>query len=308
MDFRKFTFILCIILSLFLFAFGCVILVYFNISYQDSILDGNFLSNISNLIGDYKSEKKPINFLLLGGDKISGNTDTIMLINFNPSNSKISILSIPRDTYVSVPGSPIPKINSAYPIAGPDTAVKITEDLLDVEIDYYVYMNTTVFRDIIDILGGVDYYIPVDMEYYDPLQDLYINLKAGQQHLNGEQAEQFVRFRQPLYYTNEILKYYDGSDLKRIEAQQNFIKELVAQKANIFYFSKVDDILNIVFNNLNTNMSIGDAVKILANAGGIGPDNMEMFSLPGKAEELNTGWYYLKDDEQTRAIIESNFK
>src|SRR5690606_29229750 len=135
-------------------------------------------------------------------------------------------------------------------------------ELLDINIKYYAFVDTSAFRKIIDLLGGVDYYVPVDMDYDDPVQGLHIHLKKGQQRLNGEQAEQFVRFRKPNRWTKEIRKYYDGSDLKRNEAQQQFLRELMRQKLTIQYLPKLTNVINTMFEHVQTNLSLTETVKM----------------------------------------------
>lgn len=305
MNYRKFHSILCIVILITFFIAGTFIMIYLNTSYGAT--ENDYLNSLfSELLDHLKSEESPVNVLLLGGDLVAGNSDTIMLVNYNPSNSRLNLLSIPRDTYVEVKGSSVNKINSAYPLGGGKLAVETVSRLLNVKIDYYVFISTKVFREIIDLLGGVDYYVPVDMHYEDPMQDLYIDLKKGQQHLNGKEAEGFMRFRQPSTYTKEIWEFYDGSDEKRIEAQQNFIKELIRQKANIYTISKVDDILMTVFKNLDTNMDMNDALKLVPSASRLNINKVKMFKLPGTSYESNF-WYYQMDREETAKIINEYF-
>lgn len=228
---------------------------------------------------------------------------TMMLVNFNPTSSKVSILSIPRDTSVIINGKRA-KINSAYPRGGGELAVKTVSDLLGVDVEYYVFVNTSSFRKIIDTLGGVDYNVPVDMDWDDPLQDLHIHFKKGPQHFDGVKSEQFMRFRQN--NNGKVNEYYDGSDLKRIDAQQNFIKELIRQKLNILYITRLNDIINTVFNNIETNLSMSEVLKMSGSATKIQPDNIQTFKIPGDSV-LDGAWYYIMDKEETRMIVKENF-
>ena len=125
-------------------------------------------------------KKEPFNILLLGGDKVNNLTDTMMLANFDPETCKVNIMSIPRDTRVFI-NKKERKINYAFPAGGIELAVKTVSELLDINIKYYAFVDTSAFRKIIDLLGGVDYYVPVDMDYDDPVQGLHIHLKKGQQ-------------------------------------------------------------------------------------------------------------------------------
>ena len=138
------------------------------------------------------------------------------------------------------------------------------------------------------------------------MKNLHIRLKKGPQTLDGAKAEQFMRFRQPNSYTGEITKFYDGSDLKRISAQQEFIKELIKQKVNIKYISKIDDIINIVFKNITTNISPAEAVKFAKNLGKLKVGEINAFTLPGQPLESG-GWYYAMDKAAAKEITTRYF-
>lgn len=170
---------------------------------------------------------RPVNILLLGVDEVpdatpgseevfSGRTDTMLLARFNPDKSTLSVLSIPRDTRVEVPGDGIAKINHANIVGGPEkVAETIQSNLGPVAIDRYVRVNTEGVRELIDLIGGVEVYVPQPMVYEDKTQGLYINLQPGWQTLNGDQAEQFARFRS------------DGQgDIGRVQRQQILLQAL----------------------------------------------------------------------------------
>ncbi len=264
---------------------------------------------LNQIIQPFVLDKSPVNILLLGGDKVAGNTDTMMLVNFNPETAKISVLSVPRDTRVKVNGLGYTKINAAYPRGGSDLAINTVTNFLGTCIQYYVYVDTSAFRRIVDILDGVDYYVPVDMDYEDPLQKLRIHLKKGQQRLDGNKAEQFMRFRQPLHYNKEIKKYYDGSDIKRIAAQQSFIKELIRQKTSIKYMTRLNDIINEIFSSIETNITLSDALKLSQNINKVDVNQVQMFTVPCSSEPMINGiWYYLPDKTKTKEIVEGYFK
>lgn len=311
MNLRRFYFIITVMLSAFLFVSGSGILFYINtMGASENIGDnGAEASTVNNFLKSFVIGNDPVNALLLVGDKAEANTDTMMVINFNPETDKLSILSIPRDTRVNVSGS-IPKINSLYARKnGEKLVVDTVSDLLGINIKYYVYLNISTFREVIDLLGGVDYYVPVDMDYDDPIQNLHIHLKKGQQHLDGKKAEQFLRFRHPNgnYYSKEMLKYYDGSDIKRIEAQQNFVKEVIKQKANIRYLPKINEVVNVVYDNLETNITLNEILKLLKNIPDFSIENVNMFTLPGTSQQIGGIWYYIYDQSQTNAIMKEYF-
>lgn len=245
-------------------------------------------SFIEQVIAPVTPLKTPINVLLLCGDQSSGNTDTIMVVHFDPVTCQISLISTPRDT-ASLINNSIYKINYAYPSGGVTRAYQTIGALLGTNIDYYAYINTKVFREIIDILGGVDYYVPVDLNYDDGSQNLHIHLKKGMQHLNGRQAEGLVRYRKPnnMKYTRELLEEgYDGGDLRRVETQQDFIREVIRQKTDVKYITKLNSVLKSIFKNIKTNMSFKTVTRLMYNIKELNVDNMKTYRIAG-----TTGMY-----------------
>lgn len=307
MNSRKFYLVLTIILSTILFSTGIGMLYYVN-SQLLSSKAASVTTNrpIDQLFEPFMQSKEPFNVLLLGGDKVNKNSDTMMLANFDPATYKVNIMSIPRDTRVTIDNNER-KINYAYPHGGIELTVKTVSELLDVNIKYYAFVDTAAFRDIIDLLGGVNYYVPADMNYDDPTQNLHIHLKKGQQRLNGMQSEQFVRFRHPNKWTKEIKQYYDGGDLKRIEAQQSFLKELMNQKLNLQYLPKLNSIINVVFENIETNLTLSETIKMTSYISKFKVENLNFIPMPGKPYD-SSPWYYLCDVKNTRLITAESFK
>ncbi|HEX9063217.1 MAG TPA: LCP family protein [Clostridia bacterium] len=313
MNTRKLCLILSVSMLIMLFIPGCIILAY--LSSTGNTHNGitgfipPFISKeyVNDILSPFMPGTEPVNILLLGGDKVAGNTDTMIIVNYNPSTAKICMLSIPRDTKVHVKRSSIPKINAAYPVGGGKLALDTVSNFFGVNIKYYIYIDTSVFRNIIDKLDGVDIDVPTDMNYDDPLQNLHIHLKKGHLHMDGTLAEEYMRFRQPSHYTNEIMKYYDGSDLKRIDAQQGFIKELIKQKSNLYYFSKLNSVLSVIYKSIETNLSLEDALKLTQNISSINPDNITMLKLPGDDSEESEGWYYICNKDKSSEIITKYF-
>lgn len=297
MNTRKFTYITTIVVGAFLFVLGTVFLFYINNMVPES--GTNPLSNIlDGLNGAKKNE--PMNFLLLVGDKSSGNTDTMLVANYNPNTNQISIVTIPRDTKVKIERSSVPKINSAYAAGGREHkgaayASEIVSNLTGININYYVHVNISSIKKITDMLGGVYFDVPADMKYSDPAQNLYIDLKKGYQLLNGEQVEQLLRFRKPSggKYTAELKQYYDGSDIKRTEMQVKFIKAFMSQKLKIQYLQDFNSVINYAFQNIVTNMSLTDALKLTSGVLKFSTDNFNSFRLDGEDKVISGGWYYV---------------
>ena len=306
MNIRKFFLIICSIISAFMFVLGVASLGYINLT--TTVNADVYNQNNTNLIGDildpYKTAAENVNVLVLGGDKVNKNTDTMMVVNFNPTTAKINILSIPRDTKVLINRKQA-KINAAYPVGGGEQAIESVSKLLGIDIKYYVYVDTSTFRKVIDKLDGVDYYVPEDMNYDDPIQNLHIHLKKGQQILDGNKAEQYMRYRQS--NSHKVTTNYDGSDLKRIDAQQNFIKELIRQKVNIMYITKMNDILNVIFSNIDTNIKMDEVLKLSKNINKVNANEIDMFKLPGESVQ-SSAWYYEMDKTQAKEIVDQYFR
>ena len=235
------------------------------------------------------------NILFLGGDKVNANTDTMMLININPDKKSVNVLSIPRDTKVTILGR-TRKINYAWPKGGKELVTKTVEELLMTKIDYYVYINTSVFREVIDTLGGIDYYVPKNMYYADPAQNLYIGLKKGWHVMDGKKAEQFVRYR----------NYIDG-DIKRISNQQDFLKEVLRQRITPSNISGINKAITNVFENTKTNLPIQEVIKLTTMVDSLNEDAVRFHMLPGEIS-IGKAWYYICDQEAAIKLINDYFK
>ncbi|GEM_PF-389364 len=307
---RKFIFLTSIIVSIFLFSFGVIVVGFLQ---ERSGADSNtsIIQNIP-ILEDFQKTTKPVNILFTVFDEEGLRTDTIVLINYNPVNAKMNMLSIPRDTKVYLNNS-ISKINAAYVYGGAQLTVNTVSNLLGLNIQYYVSVNISVVRDVVDLLGGVDFNVPIDMKYDDRSQNLHINLKKGMQHLDGNKSEQLLRFRKPNngYFTKEMLKFYDGSDIKRTETQLKFLKALLAQKANPSYISMLGDILDVVFSKLKTNMTISDITNLAHNSSELSLDSLKSFSIQGYCRTEYGASYFIynnsiKDFESGKILDSKN--
>lgn len=253
------------------------------------------------------------NFLILGKDKVALNTDVIMILNFNTRSKKLSVLQIPRDTYVCINHYGY-KLNSVYGhyynegVANnksdpEDYGLNKLKELLEqnfcLKIHNYVLVNLEGFRNIVDILGGVEVDIPADMYYLDKNQGLEINLKKGLQVLDGKKAEMFVRYRMG----------YVQADLGRMDAQKIFMSALlktVKEKTNLTTIVKI---ANEVFDNIKTDVSIADMVYFAKKLLSIDANNMVFMSISGYSPTPPEGyvWYYVINREGTRRIINQYF-
>ena len=206
--------------------------------------------------------KDAFTFVIAGTDVESGNTDTLMIGKFDTRNKKLDVVSIPRDTLANVgldtEGSPqsTKKINTIFRDTGGVPNVEAKDGflygirkILGFTVDCWAVINLEAFERLVDTIGGVDYDVPVDMIYEDYVQDLYINISKGMQHLDGKQALQVVRFRD---YKNAV-----SPDLDRIGTQQDFIMTVAKQVLKVGNIPKIGEIAGIfeqyVKSDLNAN-------------------------------------------------------
>jgi LCP family protein required for cell wall assembly len=180
---------------------------------------------------------------------------------------------------------------------------RLVEEITGLPIDYYLTMNFSGFRRIIDVLGGVEMDIPFDMDYDDPEQDLHIHLRKGKQMLDGLKSEQFVRYRKG----NHKGEGYRDGDIGRIQAQQEFIRAFIEQKLKIKYILKTDEIFYILKNSLKTNIEVGDLNYLLKSMKNINIEEVNTYTLPGNSDYINKQWYYIYDKKETKELIDDSF-
>ncbi len=255
-----------------------------------------------------------INFLLVGVSGCEENyklADTIMLCSYDPKQQKASLLSIPRDTYVGKnkeKASASYKINAVYRNGeNIEGMVKAVEDITNIEIDNYFVIDTEALIQLVDAIGGVNFNVPIDMKYDDVTQDLHINLKAGMQKLNGQQAEWLVRFRHNNDGTSYPVEYGDN-DIGRMKTQREFIIETLKQTLKPENIFKLNQIVDIAFKNINTNMTFDTIKDYIPYAVSFNTENLQTGVLPGTPELCNKVWIYTVNKRETVQIVEQLFK
>ena len=241
--------------------------------------------------------------LLAGVDDEAYRTDTLMLLSIDNNNHTMSLMSIPRDTYLDYGyGYNVPKINSAYGFAdggeaGIDELMKQIENIIGFKPDGYVMFDFDDFVDVVNLMGGVDFDVPMDMQYSDPTQDLEINLSAGEQHLNGNEAIQLVRFRSG----------YANADITRTEVQRDFMKAAMDQWTSPLNLIKLPILLIMVKNRIDTNLSLRN-LAWLATAGlKCDLSNLNTQILPGSAQYIGSGAYYVADSSSVKTLMINSF-
>lgn len=228
-------------------------------------------------------------------------TDFIMLGQYNPNTREVSLMSIPRDTKVS--GTVDGKINSAYLGVDPMRTVDKVYEVTGIKAEYYVLFNTKVLRKVVDAVDGVTIDVPINMNYDDPAQDLYIHLKKGTQKLTGKQAEQFVRFRK----NNDGTGYVNG-DVDRVAAQQKFIKAMVARVLEPQNLLKINQLFDIVIDETKTNLTLDDLLEYTDDIITFKTDRITIGTLPGHGGYAENGLsYYFWNKNEVQKIIDELF-
>lgn len=198
-------------------------------------------------------------FALLGKDKESGNTDTIIVVTYDTTEQTVGMISIPRDTIVRRTWAKVPKINCAFSMSGPDTLKAEIENTFGIPIDYYIWINLDGFIALVNQLDGVDVYIPEDMNYDDPYQDLHIHYTAGNWHLNGQQAMEVIRFRD----NNDGTGY---TDVGRAAMQRQVLVALAKKAASWNSLTKVTEFLDIFQTYVKTDLPADDMLWFATQA------------------------------------------
>ncbi|MBC7088376.1 MAG: LCP family protein [Tissierellales bacterium] len=224
-------------------------------------------------------------------------SDTIMLINVDKNKDLISIISIPRDTRTPIEGRKYEeKINHAYAYGGPTLTTKTVSNLLGINIDYYAVVDYDLVSQFIDLIGGVEIYVPIDMKYQDPVANppLYIDLQEGLQVLDGDKALQYLRFR----------KGYANADLGRIDAQQEFLKVLINETLSLKNIPKIPSMIKLYKTNVDTNIPVSMALRYGLSTMIPGPLEIESHVLPGSPKMINGISYYIHDKQETQRLIQ----
>ena len=260
------------------------------ITYKTQVNGGGMTGLLSTLVGNDENtleELEPLQVLLLGISSDLGTklTDTIIVATYNPQKQTASLLSIPRDTYTGnniKNGTGSEKINALY-TRGIDKLLDEVNELTGLDLKYYMVVDNQALIELVDLIGGVEFdvpYVPGGMVYDDPTQNLHINLEPGLQLIDGEKAEQLLRFRK----NNSGSSYpasYGSDDIGRMKTQRNFMIATAKQTLNLKNIFKIRDIIDIVYEYVDTNLSISTIKAYIPYAIDFNIENIRSASLPG---------------------------
>ncbi|WP_294855487.1 LCP family protein [uncultured Oscillibacter sp.] len=236
------------------------------------------------------SARKPDFYTILvsGVDDGNGGSDTNILVAVDAGAGRIYGVNIPRDTKSRINGKNY-KFNAAYNIGGMEQAAETLSGQLGIPVDYTVEVSLKAFSALVDAIGGVDFNIPVDMDYDDPIQNLSIHFSAGTRHLTGAEALKVVRFRH-----NNDGTGYGSEDIGRMKTQQDFLKTVAKQTLRPANLTKVSQFAKIFQQYVKTDLELGELAWLGQEAFSMGADNVDFSTLPG---EWHSPYIYLKADE-----------
>lgn len=234
------------------------------------------------------------NVLVLGVDDTFGHrSDTIMVVHTDPVSKTTSLISVPRDTLAVLPGRGLDKINHAFAYGGVELTRRTVENLLDIEIPYYVTVNLSGITELIDQVGGVVIDVEKRMYYVDYAGGLHIDLQPGHQRLTGRQAMGYLRYRR------------DGGDFKRISRQQRFLRAFADQmmaKDNLLRSPKIYlTLLSFLETNLNPRETLGLALGVRQS---VEMGQINMTTLPGTDMMVDGIYYWKLDQVRLKNIVE----
>ncbi|MFH1386223.1 MAG: LCP family protein [bacterium] len=246
----------------------------------------------------------PINILIVGTDlnfdaetgkrlvNTVGRTDSILLARIDPIRYKINLLSIPRDSFVPIPGHREQKINAANVFGGIKLLKETIKDLTGKEIDYYIEIDPYAVIKLVDLIGGVDYYVEKDMYYVDNAQNLHINLKQGWHKLSGKEAQDYMRFRHDM-----------SGDIGRIDRQQRFLQAIFLDFAKPNNIIKAPVAIGLAAKQVSTDLPLTKIIRLANFVRMLSPTDIHSFTAVGSPEESSQAGSILRLDQKELAKI-----
>ena len=236
-------------------------------------------------------------------------TDTIMLASYDPKTQEAALLSIPRDTFIGDNinyASEWDKINATYQ-TGVENTLEAVRKITGINVQYYLKVDTEALKVLVDEIGGVYFDVPIDMHYTDRRQNLYIDLKAGYQLLDGDKAEQVVRFRHNSDGTTYPYEY-GGEDLGRMRTQRAFLTALIEQSIENMDLNTILSFLDIVEKYVETNLDFNAIKDYVPYVLDFKIDNLKTATLHGISGQATNGlWFYFVNEDEVQETINELF-
>ena len=301
----------------------CLVIIWGIVSVVNKIKDngGGLSGTLATILGEDKESMenlKPIQVLIMGISGVDDYklADTIMVASYNPKTQEASLMSIPRDTYVGKKDRKTAtqnyiasyKINTVFR-SGTKTqdAIDRINDLTGLKLENYVIIDTKALIKLVDAIGGVTFNVPIDMYYTeDTEQNLYIDLKAGEQLIDGAKAEQLLRFR----HNNDGSTYpssYGQQDLGRMRTQREFIMATLKQTLKVQNIFKLKQIIDVMNENVTTNMDLASLKSYVPAAVKFDANNIKTGMVPGDTEMCNRVSIYVANKTKTKELVAELF-
>ena len=249
------------------------------------------------------ASQQTINVLLLGVDDTAqdglyGQADSAVLFVVNTEDETAAMVSIPSDTRIPLEGrTEAVALKDIYRQGGTPLALRMVEGYLGITIPYYATVDHAVFTQVLDELGGIDLYVEKDMSYTDSYDGFTIDLKKGYQTLDGEKAQQYIRYRDP-----------DLGEFGRMKRQQRLVKAIIDQHATVGTMFDVPSILSILSEQSDTNLTFYPLLRIANVLSEYQSDMMFGEILPGQSRSDAQGSYWSVDPVKVDAIFHRIFK
>lgn len=256
---------------------------------------------------DYNHDKKGMPYTS------DSRSDTIMLVAADLETKQLSAVSIPRDTRVSAADGVTGKINGAFQRGGLELLKRTISQEFGVDPQYYVILKDDAVKKLVDAVGGVEVEAVDDMFYDDSWGQLHVDIKKGRQRINGDQAVGYVRFRK--MGTHRVTKSGDKvsvtkrtskeeGDIRRTERQQLLLRSLVSEAMRPANLWKADEILNVGFSQVDTDLSRPQLLALATIFKSQGTSHMLNGSIPGTDKTIDGIYYWEPDPERATLTVD----
>ncbi|MGE5672427.1 MAG: LCP family protein [Mycobacterium leprae] len=245
-----------------------------------------------------KPPGKRTTFLVMGVDKRGddvGRSDSMMVLSYDQEAQQLAILSLPRDTWVQIPGNGYDKVNHAYAFGGDKLAVSAVSRFLGLPIDHAVTVNFQGFARLVDALGGIEVNAEKRMVYRDPFdtsmgpEGLVIDIQPGLQRMDGITALKYSRFR-----------YDEEGDVGRMRRQQQVVKAMVAAANRPGVVTRLPQLVPALMNTVSTDMNLAEMISMVSGVREALARPLRTVTLSGTPKEIGGVFYFVPDIEAVR--------
>lgn len=291
---------IALLLILFLFIAGGVGFYAYNSYSSLANIYGGFTRDKSKLRKEeVEITKKPFSVLIMGIEDYAtkgqgGRTDSLIFATVNPKTSEVTMMSVPRDTRVTIMGrDKKDKINAAHAYGGEKMTIETVEHFIRVPVDHYMKIDFKGFKQIVDAVGGVTVDVPFDFkERSDTNWYKEIEFKEGKQHLNGEEALAYVRMR----------KQDPMGDFGRTERQRQVLTAVVQKLRSPSVVLKIDDVAKVVGKYVKTDIAVTDGLALYKKFSDFDASSIETLTLEGEDDRIDGIYYFVPDEESVNTV------